>query len=378
MNALAFLAGLALAQGSPQTSPQGADPAPQTAVYTNAYIGVSITHPNDWKVAPKKTDAWITIPLKNGSTVAGLNLVAAVFNAETDIWQKSQEHMVNQLGGTIIKQWDEQILGVPLLLTKMRHSPGKLTSAIKAVPGLPADQPLITLVGLVYSATPRKLLFRLTAPESAYDDAEFLWRHALESLRTVDGRLPKPEDPNRTPDTLPDPKNTPPDPGPRLPIGPKPPSEAVKRAPKVHEATVANRKVGFYYPEGWQVEAQENGKLTLRGTNPTVTLDMALYSNLDSDPPLRALVKASGESLQDFKSVESREESRAKKNAAGATFVRVWRIGNGVSGPIFSFEAVAGDSFYCMLKLKGQGKLSSDLRKSIEDLLERISVEPIE
>lgn len=373
MNALALLTVWAMGQG-------GAVPAVQTATYSNEWIGISLNHPLDWKVAPKKQDAWITIPLKAGEMVAGLNMVAATFNGETDVWQKSQEHINNQLGFEVMRQWQEEILGVPFLLTKVRSGPGKLASANKAVPGLPKDQPLITLIGLVYSATPRKLMFRLTAPEGGYDDAEFLLRSSLESLRTLDGKLPQPEDPDRKPDPNTPVPTTPTRPPTKTVIGSKPAATngAHVRAASVFEFNAANKKVGFYFPAGWSVEKAEDAKLTLKSAEPAISLTLELNSTLDSDPPLRALMKASAESLKAFDTVAKRDENTPRTNKAGALIIRVWRTGQATSGPMWSFESVGGSpDFYFLMKTRGTGEISAAARKALEDLIEQISVEPM-
>lgn len=372
MNGLAMLAVLALGQGT-------AAPPAGSSTYTNEWIGISITHPADWKVAPKKQDAWITIPLKGGSMVAGLNLVAAVFQSETDVWQLSQEHVNKNLGFEVIRQWQEEILGVPFLLTKVRSGPGKLSSAVRAVPGLPSNEPLVTLIGLVYSATPRKLMFRLTAPEAGYDDAEFLLRKSLETIRTLDGKMPLPEDPDRKPDPQQPVPTAPPRPATRVTIGgPANSEKTAVRAPLVHEATAANRKIGFYYPSEWKLETGADGKLTLRSAEPAISLSLELHSTLDSDPPLRALIKASAASLKSFDKVARREENLPETNKAGAIVIRVWRTGTGASGPIWSFEAVGGSNdFYFLLKGQGTGALPADLRKAVEALVDQASVEPM-
>lgn len=373
MSISALILALGFAQG---TTPPA---APARETYTNEWIGISITHPTGWKIVPKKTDAWITVPLKEGTAHAAIYFVAATYNADIEIWQKSQEHANNQLGFEIIKQWQEEILGVPMLLTKVRSGAGKLTSAIKAVPELPSDQPLVTLIGLVYSRTPRKLLFRLTAPEAAFDDAEFIWRQALQTLRTVDGTIPLPEDPKREPDPLPVPGKKPAGPPVKTAIGLTPANGNAGnvKAPKTQDLTVAGRKVVFHFPEGWTAVPGENGLLTLKTATPDVSVTVQVNSILDSAPPMRALVKASGESLKSFEKVETREENVPKANKAGAVTVRIWRTGVGSAGPIWTFEAVGGkEDFYFLIRQQGAGKVDPAVRAAMESLLDQISLEP--
>lgn len=378
MSISALILSIGIAQGA---ATQGAAASASTVeTYRNDDIGISITHPPSWKIVPKKSDAWITIPVKDGTAHAAINVLAVSFNADTEIWQKSQEHVNNQLGFEIIRQWREEILGVPLLLTKVRSGAGKLTSAIKAVPELPSDQPLVTLIGLVYSRTPRKLLFRLSAPEAAYDDSEFVWRQALETLRTVDGSVPQPEDPNREPEAPAEPGKKPVAPPRKTTIGLKPTTleSATLKPPKSHDFTVSGRKAAMRYPEGWTVEPGENGHITLKSSSPEISLKVQVNAMVDSDPPMRALVKASGESLKSFAKVESREENLPAKSKTGATYVRIWRTGAGASGPIWTFESVCGtEDFYVLMRQQGTGKVDPAVRSAVEALIDQIALEKI-
>lgn len=358
------------------------DPATsQTKTYENSAIGFSIRYPSEWQATEKSDEAWFRIPLKEGAGVAALHIVATRFNADSDIWQKSQENINKQMGLEVVRQWKEEILGVPLLLTSVRGGPGKMAAAIKAVPGLPGDQPLLTLVGLVYSASNQKMLFRLTAPESHFSEAELAFRKTLESLRTSNGQLPTPEDPTRKPEVIPTAGPSGELPPTRTPIGTAPaPSAGTKteRAPKVYETEGAARKVGFYYPEGWTVEAKEDGSTVLKHDATGFTLGLAIRSTLDSEPPMRALLRASSESLRNFDEVVSRDESKPRKNAAGAMVTRIWRTGKNANGPLVSLEGVGSlGANYFLIRWSGEGALDPERVKLVQSLLDRASVEPI-
>jgi hypothetical protein len=117
--------------------------------------------------------------------------------------------------------------------------------------------------------------------------------------------------------------------------------------------------------------------LTLKSTTPAISIKAQVNAMVDSDPPLRALVKASGESLKAFDKVESREENLPKPNKAGATLVRIWRTGTGRSGPIWTFEAVGGkEDFYFLMKQQGTGKVDPAVRAAFEALIDQVSLEP--
>jgi hypothetical protein len=108
------------------------------------------------------------------------------------------------------------------------------------------------------------------------------------------------------------------------------------------------------------------------------SLRLSLHSSLDSDPPIRALLKASGQALAEFETVLNREENLPRKNRAGMHVVRIVRTGQGKEGPVWTFEAVGGSTeFYFLITAKSSGALDAAFRKDLEDLVETMSVEPM-
>jgi len=164
----------ALLLGTVITAQQAA--APKTFEF--AATNLKFNHPANWSVKKVKGDYQFTIPLPNGET-GQLNLFAVSFMAEPEVWESAQKYFAEQQKLRILESSRAEILGVPMLLYRLQET---------ATP-----KRKITLSGLVYAATEFKMQFRLTAPESVYPDLDFQWQELLQSVGTIDGRLPEPE-----------------------------------------------------------------------------------------------------------------------------------------------------------------------------------------
>jgi hypothetical protein len=335
--------------------------APDTATYSNRSLGISFTHPSDWQVSTTGRESRILMPIPDSEERAELHIFAADFRDEPDIWQTTQVRINEQLGRQVVRQWQEEILGVPFLLTRIQF--------------VEKEVPKVSLTGLVYSATPSKLLFRLTASPVNFEKAEFEWRQALQSLRTLSGAIPAAEDPNRPPEER------------RPTTGStrsvtfreekRDPSEFVK-APVVVEVTAAGRELELRLPQGWAADREPECKvLVLRHPDLRAPVKLLVASSLDSDAAIRALFKASDESLQQFTSVSRREEPNPRVNRAGARLMQIWRTGRSRDGDLFTGDAAgATGDFYWLLSYRAESKdqLNRD-RRLIESLIDAMSVE---
>jgi hypothetical protein len=329
-------------------------------------LGLAITHPKTWQVTPvKKTnDLRVLMPVEGSSEKALLELFNISFNSEKEIWQLSQKGINDRMKHEIMRQWEEELLGVPMLLTKVSFTD--------------KEGPHILLTGLIYSRTPQKLMFRLEASPDDYDKAEFSWREVMNSFRT--GAPWQPEDPNRKPD----PKNPkggkgnislPP------PVITKPKNldgdAKIAKPPVSIEATIANRKVLIKVPNEWAGKVNEDGSLTL--TNPEIAgqVRLSLATSLDSDPPQRALLVASSKTLGEFAKVAKRDETVPAQNKAGAQAASVWRAGTTASGDLFTCDAVVfnGD-YYAVVGYRtlNASKIGGE-RRTIENLLQMMTIE---
>ena len=146
-------------------------PAKQdTQTYSDIQLGLSFSHPSTWiiekplvakntkkgrKLASDAGTVHFRIPLTGAVDDADLIIVRAAFSGSPDTWQKVQMDANQNLKRQVERQWQQEILGVPLLLTKIDYSENGSSK--------------VTLTGLLYNDSPNKLLFRLTGPASDFD-----------------------------------------------------------------------------------------------------------------------------------------------------------------------------------------------------------------
>lgn len=332
--------------------------------YANGAVGMTLEFPSTWQVKAEKDDATIEIPLSSGMQ-AKLEILAVAFSSEPDIWQISQKHVNEQMKREVERQWTEEVLGVPLLMTKVNV--------------LTDGAPEVILVALMYSATPKKFLFRLSSPASGFEEAEFVWRRSLQSLRTVSGDLPKPEDPeNPTASSSASPRS-PSKPSSVIVLGPKAGGGSREVAPLGFPLETAGRKYELRVPVGWTFEPKSTSEGLLKSDAVPGGIDVRVASPRDSEPPARVFQSRSAESLKLFESVQKREENRPSPNKAGFVMGRVWRMGRDTSGALATLDAVgASEDVYWVVRYRLSGQaLTSAVQASLEALMKAMSVEPV-
>jgi len=352
--AFAPVLGLVLALGSAQGK-----------TYRNEEVGLAFTYPEDWTVQENKRlgETRLTMGQAGAATASYVLIYASATRDSIEQWQLIQETVAKQLRLTMEKQWQEELLGVPLLLSRTRMVQGA--------------EPTTMLTGLLYTRTSRKFHFRLVAPSHAFDAAERKWRDVLLTLQTISGELPKAEDP-----TVAKPEDPTKRPAPEKPptitrLTSEKPAIKPRRAEKALPVTAAGRTVMLYYPEGWEVTSSE-GKLRATTAGLRGVVELEVLSTLDGPKAERALLRASGESLAAFRSVTSRHD-HALLNRAGAQCAYVVRIGVSNTGAKYvTLEATgASGDFYWLLRYRADpGENFDSDRARILDVISRMSVEP--
>jgi hypothetical protein len=325
-------------------------------------IGLAFNYPKTWQVSPvkKSSDFKVLVPVEGSSQKATLELYNVAFNSEKDIWQLGQKAINERMKHEIMRQWEEEFLGVPMLLTKVSYSD--------------KEGPQILMTGLIYSRTPKKLMFRLSASPDDFDKAEFAWREAMNTIRT--GRAWTPEDPNLKPDPKAPTRATLP---PAVVTKPNSLDTETKttKPPVAIPITVSGKKLEFRMPGEWAGKLEEDGSLTLTHPELSTPVKVSIASSLDSDPAQRALLVASSKTLADFQKVAKRDETVPTKNRAGAMVAMVWRTGNDAKGDLFSCDAsVMNGDFYSILKFSGTSaaKIGNE-RKLVENLLQNCTIQ---
>ncbi|MCA1996198.1 MAG: hypothetical protein LDL56_03105 [Armatimonadetes bacterium] len=323
-------------------------------------LGLQLDVPKDWKSVQRKGAMQLLLPPTLGG--GRIEIFSANFKKEPETWQAIEAAMAAQLKREVVRQWQEELLGVPLLLTHTRWRAGE------------ANQEALS--GLLYAWTPRKMLFRLQTSEAGFPDAVVAWRQALSTLRTTDGRLPVAEDPNKPWDPAELQKPITPAPKTRL-EPPKSGNRPAELAPVAVDTTVAGRAAVLRIPTGWMAEKAGDFEWSLRHPELPFPIRVGVFSTLDSPAPERTLLRASSESLGRFARVDRRNEPKPETNKAGALVRQVWRFGQGDAGPLWTLEAVGSkDRLYWLASAQGEGAIPAGVQRLIASLLQSMSLEP--
>jgi hypothetical protein len=370
MKLLAFL--LAFMHIPGQQDPQTPPLDPNLQAYQNLTLGLKINFPKAWEITTnKKFESRILIPIPNSSDRGVVEIIPVNFRGRVEDWQIQQAAMAKSSNRAVDRQWDEEILGVPLLMTKVTYTERGSTKTSE--------------IGLLYTLGFNKLMYRITAAPEQFDNVDSAWRQSLQSLRTWDNSLPKVEDPSikieRTdvpkggglfgPDELPHP--TIPHEVNKKPTGPKP-----EKSPVGATINFNGRKVELRIPADWKVDSNKDGTFTLRHAGVSGPVNVSLYPVEGTDPVGVALLKASGASLNDFDKVTSRDESLPKPNKAGVDVGVIWRTGTGAKSDLCTCEASCQSSTYYLIltyRSNNAGTWKGE-RQAIEELLDHMSIEP--
>jgi hypothetical protein len=338
--------------------------AQQTAVLEIPELGLAMNHPADWQVTTvgKSKDIKVLIPIEGSSQKAMLELYSVPFSSEREVWQLGQKAINERMKREVMRQWEEELLGAPLLLTKVNY--------------VEKSGAQLLMIGMVYSRTPKKLMFRLSAAPDDFDKAEFIWRETMNSFRT--GQPWSPEDPTQKPDPKAPPRTQLPKPV-VIKANSLDGEAKLVKPPVAIEVAAAGRKLELRIPGEWAGKVQEDGSVLL--TNPEVggPVRILVASVLDSDPPQKALLTASSKTLGEYQKVTKRDEILPTKNKAGAMLASVWRSGLAAQGDLFSCDA-AGSSgdFYFLAAFKSANatKIGAE-RKLIESLLQNMTIQVV-
>lgn len=360
-----------LNQAPTQTATQtGTAQTPKLVTFNDQRLGLLFDHPATWIVqkhrkghATSKSEQGVTVmslPTATSPTGATLEIFHARFASTPEIWQTVQDRSNEQLNRTVDRQWQQDILGVPLLLTRISYTEKGVATT--------------TLTGLLYTRTHEKMLFRLTGPTAEFDDVQYAFTTAMQTLRTVDGVMPVEEDPDHP---LPPAKKGDPLPAPRIPImqDVKPPKPYI--APNVLKLVISTRPVVFRYPNDWEVQKVAGNVVTFKGDDLSEPVTLTFQSTLDSDTPANTLMTLTSDDLGKFNSVSLRLDSPTLPNRAGCSISTVWRNGKDAKGALYTLQATGqqGD-FYFVADYHGTDEGSAkDDKKALEKFLSMVSLQ---
>lgn len=338
--------------------PQAAD----NVVFDHIETGFQLSVPRVWKMTKTRDSHRFVFPVTGTDRTAQFEVYGVTFSNDIPTWQAVQSNAAKQLKREVSRQWQEEILTVPMLLTRTTWEEKNGISKT-------SDS------GLIYADTRRKFLWRLTANTDDFEQALAQTRNVLQTIRTEGGKLPKPYDP-----TVPASEDL------RRPDRPekrttwKQPNQDVKEPVKGDrsvETTAGNLPLVIWYSGDWSFAAEEG---TLVATHPSVTgkVTFRSFSAVESDPPGKAVLKQSGQSLGQFEKVLKREEHGPVRSLSGSQIMMIWREGSTSSGSLYTFDVVGatGDYYWLAAWSSTDPKSAAVQRDLIARLAQTMSIEP--
>jgi hypothetical protein len=303
-------------------------------VFRDDALGLEMTLPPGAQIRRERLYTRLDIPLPSGAK-AEAQIFRAAFTQERPVWQRVQFDVNAGLGRTVTRQWEETILGVPLLLTRLNFTEQGEQS---------------TLVGLLYSASAQKLHFRLNSTQAAEGEAESVWRGILSTLRTTSGQVPEPQRPGQTPAEAVTPENTP-----RVQrIGP--------RAETGRSASLANtqswpiqgpgQELILRAPKDWSLDQVEGAGWQLSHPKLSAPVDLVIASGLAREAH-REVRRRMGASLSGYQKVTLREERGPTAAPSGVEVYVSSRTGETAEGPKAELNASGSEGlFYWLARLQ--------------------------
>jgi hypothetical protein len=142
--------------------------------YANPATDMRLKYPSSWSL--KKDKYADELRFKVDGKDVYVELMGIEMNFPAQHWQDVTREINTNGDRAVLRQWEEELLGVPLLLTKVRD--------------LSKTDVEIAITGLILSNRPQKMLFRLHTPESVAVSAEEQWNKVMLSADTISGKLP--------------------------------------------------------------------------------------------------------------------------------------------------------------------------------------------
>ncbi|MEQ1935816.1 MAG: hypothetical protein ABL962_18320, partial [Fimbriimonadaceae bacterium] len=303
---------------------------PETIVFTQKQTSLTLTYPKAWKVTNSKNNVKFEFPISESDQIATVEIWPAEFSGTTEIWEATQSGIVNQMKQTLVKQWQEEILAVPMLLTRSSYKKNEID--------------FTTDSAMIYGPSFWKFLYRLTARHDVFDKAEYQWRLVLQSLRPVEGGVLTPFDPNRKALNSERGKG-----GVKTVLGAEP--RNVKPAKVVlgeqsRPAVAGGKTVQVRFPKDWSVEEKE-GLLEFSRSG-LGSVQVTIQNTVDSPAPNKAFARAGSQSLGLFSKVDSRAESLPTWSKGGMQVAYLWRTGSSTDGYLATLNSVGslGDFYW--------------------------------
>ncbi len=301
-----------------------------TRTYRDDKLGLMFQHPKAWAVRKERLYSVIEFATPGGAKIQ-VQIQNSSFRATKEDWQQIQKDVNITNRREVLRQWEEELLGVPLLLTSLQYT--EVSGSVRQ------------LIGLLYTKSNEKLLYRVISPAEAADEAEAMWKSAILTLRTTSGVLPDVENPDNP--VVPEKKPVKPDKIITMKQTDGKPSKPVK-APKINGVEALGQRVNVLTPEGWTV-TKEGEIYTM--THPEVTGKVLIeLGNITESAAKPLLLMSSGKLLSRFDSVALRTETPGGYNNAAFWICQVTRTGKAKEADLVLVQTIgAGAGLYWLV-----------------------------
>lgn len=313
---------VAMACAAAAQEPPEEETASPTTVFTSERLGLQFTYPSTWQLETQTVSTDLVMTLADG-TEARVEIHESSFVLSPQEWVETTRRINQDLQRTVERQWEEEILGVPMLMSRISY--------------LEAGRPVTVVSGLIFSANPNKMLFRLKAPTTTIDEAEQNWRTVLNTLRPQEGTTlqpapPAPEQGQNNNETQTPPPATPVTPPSRVVLSEllrTRNDEALRTQSRVDLQTLG--MVGMLqFSDGWEAQVGE-GVITLQHSNLRGTVNVRVAEGSE-EAATREHLRRLSEDLARFSEVTLREDPMPGRNRAGADFAYTIRTGSTAEG----------------------------------------------
>lgn len=352
---------------------------PAQTLFSDPNTGYRFVIPSNWTVENKKVRTNFFIPMGKEKRAARIELLDTNFRQSVETWQELQAQVAREGGNRLDRQWTEEFLGVPMLMTRV-------TTKAKGV------ETHLT-VALFYTATDKKMLFRMVTPTAYSADVERMWRESMLTLTPIGGKLPQAESPDR-PVVPPDKKtrkkgredtvtvpieNTPEQPKKPVVLTAQPSAELkIAKDAQPFSATAAGRAMRLWVPAGWKITVNTDGTFSATTNALKSPVTLSVLSPLDSPGAERQLISGPAKSLAEF-SKATREDRPIRRNAANQMVRSMVRRGdvNGISTVELYATGEGADSYWYAVYRSAAGPTAEADLRLIARLLDTLAVEQV-
>ncbi|MCB0826604.1 MAG: hypothetical protein KDC26_10470 [Armatimonadetes bacterium] len=327
-------------------------PQQETREFKDKDMDLAFQYPREWKV--KKISFGQAFEFTVDEQPCEVRLINMDMEYPADLWQKSVSDIAVNRNQIVERQWEEELLGVPLLLSRLFDET--------------SGNPTTTLVGLLFANTKNKLNFRVEAPTPVFPRAEQMWRDVLATARPLSGQLPgqagtKPPETgtNTTHTNTKEPKT--------VVIGGKENTTVEYKTAPTRLLVDETSKIYGYFPEGWTIEG---AKASHRGVTGTIEVTAGTGAK---ETARKLWLSLAGRRLGEMDSVTIRKDKSNVINLAGYETFSVWRKGPSEGQEIAHFVASGWkDGLYWVFTWDGSGAELDAALPTLEELTKAFSV----